>query len=110
MIFVSMPCCYEGVMTLTNTSIRNCKGEISAFRPSIMIGVPAVCDSIVVAKVNSGNPITKAIFNTRRVADDFVLPKVRTTTEAEGRLRIALSGSPDTKEFLTTALVTVIQA
>jgi long-chain acyl-CoA synthetase len=102
MIFVVMP--------LTDAFIRNCKGEISAFRPSIMVGVPAVCDSIrrgIVTKVNPGSPITKAIFNTRRFADDFVLSKMRAATE--GRLRVGCL-SCDIQEILTTALVTAIQA
>lgn len=126
MIFVGMPCGYGGVKTLTDTSVRNCKGDISAFRPSIMVGVPAVWETIrkgIVAKVNSGGAIRKAVFNfamnmkknnvpiLAQLADIVVLSGVRAATG--GRLRIALSGgaavSRDTQEFLTAALVTVIQ-
>jgi long-chain acyl-CoA synthetase len=126
MIFVGMPCGYGRVKTLTDASVRNCKGDISAFRPSIMVGVPAVWETIrkgIIAKINSGSPITKAVFNgamyakrnnipiLAHLADTFVLSSVRAATG--GRMRIALSGgaaiSRDTQEFLTTALVTVIQ-
>ena len=39
-------------------------GDISAFQLSIVIGVPAVWESIrkgIVAKMNSGSPISKAV-------------------------------------------------
>jgi long-subunit acyl-CoA synthetase (AMP-forming) len=65
-IFVGMPCCCGRIKTLTDASVRNCKGVNSAFRPLNMVGVPAVWEGIrkgIVAKVNSENPITKAIFN-----------------------------------------------
>ena len=126
MIFVGMPCGYGRVKTLTDASVRNCKGDISAFRPSIMVGVPAVWETIrkgIIAKINSGSAIKKAIFNgamhvkknnipiLAQLADSFVLSGVRAATG--GRLRIAMSGgaaiSRDTQEFLTTALVTIIQ-
>ena len=52
-IFLGMPCGYGLVKALTDTSVRNCKGDVSAFRPSIMVGIPAVWESIrkvIVAK------------------------------------------------------------
>ena len=66
MIFVGMTCGYGRIKTLTDASVRNCKGDISAFRPTIMVGVPAVWETIrkgIIAKVNAGSPIKKAIFN-----------------------------------------------
>ena len=41
MILVGMPCGYGRVIvkTLTDASVRNCKGDISAFLPSIIVGV-----------------------------------------------------------------------
>ena len=82
------------VKTLTDTSVQNCcKGDISAFQPSNMVGVPAVWEIIlegIVAIVNSGSPITKAIFNgamyvpvLAQLAGTFILLSVRTVT---GRL------------------------
>lgn len=126
LIFVGMPSGYGRVKTLTDASVRNCKGDISAFRPSIMVGVPAVWETIrkgIIAKVNSGGTIKKNLFNgalaakkknlpvLSQVADSVVLAGVRAATG--GRLRIALSGgaaiSRETQEFLTTALVVVLQ-
>ncbi|PPQ69699.1 hypothetical protein CVT24_001199 [Panaeolus cyanescens] len=126
MIYVGMPSGYGRVKTLTDASVRNCKGDIGAFRPSIMVGVPAVWETIrkgILAKVHAGGTIKKSLFNgamaakkrntpvLSQLADSVVLAGVRAATG--GRLRIALSGgaaiSRETQEFLTTALVTVLQ-
>ena len=126
MIFIGMPCGYGRVKTLTDDSVRNCKGDIGAFRPSIMVGVPAVWEAIrkgILAKVNSGGSLKKAIFDAAmylkknkipglaQLADSLVLSGVRAATG--GRLRVALCGgaaiSRDTQDFLTTALVPIIQ-
>ncbi|KAF9449691.1 acetyl-CoA synthetase-like protein [Macrolepiota fuliginosa MF-IS2] len=124
-LFVGMPAGYGRVKTLTDASVRNCKGDIAAFRPSIMIGVPAVWETIrkgILAKVNSGGAIRRTIFNAAVAAKkynipvlaslgDVILGSVRAATG--GRLRIALSGgaaiSRETQEFLTNALVPIIQ-
>ncbi|KAF5334972.1 hypothetical protein D9611_009928 [Ephemerocybe angulata] len=126
MLFVGMPTGYGRVKTLTDASVRNCKGDIGEFRPSIMVGVPAVWETIrkgILAKVAAGGSLKKSVFNgamaakkknlpvLAQLADSVVLSGVRAATG--GRLRIALSGgaaiSRETQEFLTTALVTVLQ-
>ncbi|KJA24888.1 hypothetical protein HYPSUDRAFT_183200 [Hypholoma sublateritium FD-334 SS-4] len=126
MLFVGMPSGYGRVKTLTDASVRNCKGDIAAFRPSIMVGVPAVWETIrkgILTKVNSGGAVKKSLFNgamsakknnvpvLAQLADSVVLSGVRAATG--GKLRLALSGgaaiSRETQEFLTTALVTVLQ-
>lgn len=126
MLFVGMPSGYGRVKTLTDASVRNCKGDISAFRPSIMVGVPAVWETIrkgILAKVHAGGAIKTMVFNAAmtlkrrgtpvlsQLADAIVFSGVRAATG--GRLRIALSGgaaiSRETQEFLTTALVTMVQ-
>lgn len=125
-LFVGMPSGYGRVKTLTDASVRNCKGDISAFRPSIMVGVPAVWETIrkgILAKVNAGGSFKKSMFNgavnakknnvpvLSQLADSVVLSGVRAATG--GRLRIALSGgaavSRETQEFLSVALVTLLQ-
>jgi long-chain acyl-CoA synthetase len=114
------------VKTLTDQSVRNCKGDIVAFRPTIMIGVPAVWETIrkgIIGKVNSGGAVKKAVFNgaytvkkagipgLSQIADSVVFSSVRAATG--GRLRFALSGgaslSHETQEFLNIALVTMLQ-
>ncbi|KAF9461401.1 long-chain-fatty-acid-CoA-ligase [Collybia nuda] len=126
MLFIGMPSGYGRVKTLTDASVRNCKGDISAFRPSIMVGVPAVWETIrkgILTKVNGGGTLKKSVFNgamaakkanvpvLSQIADSVVLSGVRAATG--GRLRIALSGgaavSRETQEFLSVALVTVVQ-
>ncbi|KAG6875507.1 hypothetical protein C0992_003557, partial [Termitomyces sp. T32_za158] len=117
MLFVGMPSGYGRVKTLTDASVRNCKGDISAFRPSIMVGVPAVWETIrkgIIAKVNGGGAVKRSVFNgayaakkanvpvIAQLADSVVLSSVRAATG--GKLRIALSGgaaiSRETQEFL----------
>ena len=124
--YTGLPIGYGRVKTLTDASVRNCKGDISTFRPSIMVGVPAVWETIrkgILAKVHAGGTIKKNVFNgaytvkknnvpvLSQLADAVVFSGVKAATG--GRLRIAMSGgaalSRETQEFLSTALVTVLQ-
>ncbi|KAJ6529032.1 long-chain-fatty-acid-CoA-ligase [Mycena vulgaris] len=126
MLFVGMPTGFGGVKTLTDASVRNCDGDIKAFRPSVMVGVPAVWETIrkgIIAKVAAGGTIRSSVFRgaveakrrgtpgLARLADSVVLSSVRAATG--GRLRIAMSGgaaiSRETQEFLSVALVMLLQ-
>ncbi|KAF9232892.1 hypothetical protein BU15DRAFT_90547 [Melanogaster broomeanus] len=117
---------YGRVKTLTDASVRNCKGDLVAFRPTILVGVPQVWETIrkgIITKVNSSGTLKKSIFNgavavkkanvpvLSQIADSAILSSVRAATG--GRLRLALSGgaalSRETQEFLSTALVTLLQ-
>jgi len=56
---------YGSPKTLTDTSVRSCKGDLLEFTPSIMVGVPAVWESIrksIVDRVNSSGMISKKLF------------------------------------------------
>jgi len=126
LLFVGMTFGYGKIKTLTDASVRNCKGDIREFRPSIMVGVPAVWETIrkgILTQVNAGGALKKAVFNgsvkikkagvpgLSQVVDSVVLSKIKAATG--GRLRLALSGgsamSRETNEFLNTVLVTVLQ-
>jgi long-chain acyl-CoA synthetase len=126
LLFVGMPSGYGRVKTLTDASVRNCQGDLSAFKPSIMVGVPAVWETIrkgIIGKINSSGAVKKSVFNgamavkkagvpgLSQIADSAVLSNVRAATG--GRLRLALSGgaslSRETQEFLSIALVTMLQ-
>ena len=126
LFYVGMTTGYGKIKTLTDASVRNCQGDIGAFRPTIMVGVPAVWESIrkgVLGKINKSSIISKAVFNAAyvvkknkipilsTVADTVVFSKVRAQTG--GRLRLAMSGgaalSRETQEFLSVALVTILQ-
>ncbi|TBU40745.1 long-chain-fatty-acid-CoA-ligase [Dichomitus squalens] len=126
LFFVGMTFGYGRVKTLTDASVRNCLGDIRAFRPSIMTGVPAVWEMIrkgIVAKINTGGTLRKSVFNgaysvkkagvpgLSQLADSAVFSQVKAATG--GNLRLALSGgaalSAETQEFLSVAVVTVLQ-
>ena len=124
--FVGMCIGYGHVKTLTDQSVRNCKGDFRAFRPTVMMGVPALWELIrkgILAQVNNGGAIRKTVFNgamsikkanvpvVKDVVDALVFSKIKQATG--GRLRLAMSGggflSRETQEFLTLTLVTVFQ-
>jgi long-chain acyl-CoA synthetase len=126
LLFVGCTVGYGRVKTLTDASVRKCQGDLPAFKPTIMVGVPAVWETIrkgIIAKVNAGGALKKRVFNgaltlkranvpvLAGLADTVVLSAVRAATG--GKLRLALSGgaalSRETQEFLTTALVTMLQ-
>ncbi|KAF8547528.1 acetyl-CoA synthetase-like protein [Imleria badia] len=117
---------YGRVKTLTDESVRKCKGDIVAFQPTVLVGVPQVWETIrksVLTKVNASGSLKKTIFHGAMavkkanvpiladIADAVVLSKVKAATG--GRLRLALSGgatlSKETQEFLSVALVTILQ-
>lgn len=118
---------YGTVKTLTDTSVRNCVGDIRALRPSIMVGVPAVWELIrkgILTKVKAGGALKSSVFNgafnakksmgkgfISNVMDAVVFNAVKQATG--GRLKVALSGgapiSKETQEFLSIALVMVLQ-
>lgn len=114
------------VKTLTDQSVRHCYGDIREFKPSIMIGVPAVWETIkksILTVVLKGSKFRQLVFRgalaakknkipiLKQLADIVVFSQVRAQTG--GKLRFALSGgaalSRETQEFLTVALVTVLQ-
>ncbi|EGN92303.1 hypothetical protein SERLA73DRAFT_99477 [Serpula lacrymans var. lacrymans S7.3] len=126
LFFSGMTTGYGRVKTLTDASVRKCKGDIVTFKPSIMVGVPAVWETIrkgIVGKINSSGTIKKSVFNSAmavkkanvpglsQFVDSAVLSSVKQATG--GRLRLALSGgaalSRETQEFLSVALVTMLQ-
>ncbi|KAL8280471.1 hypothetical protein RQP46_007119 [Phenoliferia psychrophenolica] len=128
MIFLGIQMGYGTVKTLTDTSVRNCVGDIRAFRPTILIGVPAVWELIrkgIVVKVKAGGRLKEAVFNfafnlkksvgrksyIAQILDAVVFKAVKEATG--GRLQYGVNGgaplSRDTQEFLSTALVMIIQ-
>jgi long-chain acyl-CoA synthetase len=125
-LYIGLCSGYGRVKTLTDASVRNCKGDIKAFRPTIMVGVPAVWELIrkgIIAQVNNSGAVRKSMFNgamtvkkanvpvLKTVVDSVVFSKIKQATG--GRLRLAMSGgaalSRETQEFLNHALVTLVQ-
>ncbi|TVY13253.1 Long-chain-fatty-acid--CoA ligase 1 [Lachnellula arida] len=119
---------YGNPKTLSDQSVKNCKGDIREFRPTVLVGVPAVWESIrkgIVAKVNSSSAIVKNLFwaalwakNNMMlyglpgagILDAVVFKKVKEATG--GRLRICLNGggsvSKDTQRFLSLAVTPML--
>ncbi|GJN87589.1 hypothetical protein Rhopal_000544-T1 [Rhodotorula paludigena] len=119
---------YGNVKTLTDASVRNCLGDIRELQPTIMVGVPAVWETIrkgIVSKVRSAGALKSKVFDLgvsmKRlggrgsilggIADKVVFEAVKQGTG--GKLKYALSGgapiSKETQEFLSIALVLIIQ-
>ncbi|PWN28303.1 acetyl-CoA synthetase-like protein [Jaminaea rosea] len=126
LIFVGVTMGYGSVKTLTDQSVRNCQGDLVAFKPSVMVGVPAVWEQIrkgINAKLSAAPTIARGMFNAGLTVkrnkipglsgffDAVVFKKVAAATG--GRLRLALSGgaaiSRETQEFLDLALVQLLQ-
>ncbi|CAJ0838054.1 16829_t:CDS:2, partial [Entrophospora sp. SA101] len=60
-----VPMGYGSIRTLTDSSVRNCQGDLRELRPTIMTGVPAVWESIrkgVITKVQEGGPTIQKMF------------------------------------------------
>ena len=119
---------YGNPKTLSDTSVRNCKGDIREFRPTVLIGVPAVWESVkkgILAKVNGGSFLVKHMFwgafslkqmllasglPGAGILDAIVFKKLKEATG--GRLRIAFNGggpiSEETIKFISYAVTPMI--
>ena len=126
MFYVGVPMGYGNVKTLTDTSMKNCVGDIRAFQPTIMCGVPSVWELIrkgIQSKVKAGGAVKEKLFQGAMAAKTFnktlfggitdavVFKQVKQATG--GKLKYAMSGgapiSQSTQQFLMTCLVTTIQ-
>ena len=119
---------YANPRTLSDASVRHCKGDIREFSPTVMVGVPAVWESVkkgIVSKVDSGSMITKNLFWGALAAKNFlmdsglpgsgildavVFKKLKDATG--GRLRFCMNGggpiSKETLRFVSMAICPMI--
>lgn len=115
---------YANVKTLTDASVRNCDGDMKTFKPTIMVGVAAVWETVrkgILTQVNKLPSFTQKIFwgsyHAKLKMKQYHLPggdtlgnlvfkKVRQATG--GCLRYVLNGgsplSIDTQVFITNLL------
>ena len=116
---------YAGVKTLSDTSVRNCEGDMKAFKPSIMVGVPAVWEQVrkgILGQISKQPTMTQKIFwaayHTKIKCDKYKIPilpniisnvifkKVKQATG--GNIRLMLNGgsplSHDAQEFISTLI------
>jgi len=64
--FTGIPVAYGTVKTLTQDSVRNCDGDLTAYKPSIIVGVPAVYELIrkgMVKKIHESPSVVQSVFN-----------------------------------------------
>lgn len=118
---------YGTVKTISDVSVRKCKGDIREFRPNVMVGVPAVWETVrkgIMAKVADLPPFTQKVFwaayNTKLrllnhnlpcpLVDSLIFKKIKDATG--GNLRIVLNGGAAvariTQEFVTTLLAPMV--
>lgn len=119
---------YGNPKTLSDTSVRNCAGDIREFKPSVLVGVPAVWESVkkgIIAKVNAGSPVVKSLFWGALAAKNFlmgaglpgsgaldavVFKKIKEATG--GRLRLCMNGggpvAKETQRFISMAICPMI--
>ena len=123
-IFIGATLGYGSPRTLSDTSTRNCAGDMRAFAPTIMVGVPQIWETVrkgVVTKVASSGALVHALFWSafniksflvnynlpgQTIFDSLVFNSVRTMTG--GRLRFVVNGasgiSKGTAHFLSMVL------
>ncbi|EFQ33159.1 AMP-binding enzyme [Colletotrichum graminicola] len=119
---------YGNPKTLSDNSVRNCAGDIREFKPSVMVGVPAVWETVkkgIVAKVNAGSPLVKTLFWNALsakmhmmnagipgsgVLDSVVFKKLKEATG--GRLKLCMNGggpiAKETQQFISMAIAPMI--
>ena len=119
---------YGNPKTLSDASVRNCNGDIREFKPSVLIGVPAVWETVkkgIIAKVNAGSPLVKTLFwgamglKEKLLAnglpgsgllDAIVFKKIKEATG--GRMKLCLSAggpvSAETQKFISMAICPMI--
>lgn len=123
---------YGNPRTLTDATVRNCKGDIGEFKPTILVGVPAVWETVrkgILTKVNAGSVVLRNMFwaalrakslalstgvpgggMAAGVLDAAVFKKVKEATG--GRLRICLNGggavSKDTQRFVSLTIAPMV--
>lgn len=119
---------YGNPKTLSDNSVRHCNGDIREFKPSILIGVPAVWETVkkgIIAKVNAGSPLVRRLFwgalwaksallsnglPGSGVLDAVVFKKIKEATG--GRMKLCLSaGGPvakETQHFISMAICPMV--
>lgn len=121
------PLGYANVKTLTEASCRNCQPDLIEFKPTIMVGVAAVWESVrkgVLSKLKQASPLQQRIFwaafKAKSTLNHYGLPggglfdvifkKVKAATG--GELRYVLNGgspiSVDAQVFVTTLLAPML--
>ncbi|KAH7379521.1 hypothetical protein BKA66DRAFT_420456 [Pyrenochaeta sp. MPI-SDFR-AT-0127] len=119
---------YGTIRTLSDASVRNCAGDIRELKPTVMVGVPQVWETIkkgIINKVEAGGAVKSNMFWGAYAAKSFLLGsglpgsglldsivfnKVKEATG--GRLRICMNGggpiAKETQRFISIAITPMI--
>jgi len=127
-LYLGIPMGYGSPKTLSDLSMKNCKGDIKEFKPTILVGVPAVWETIrkgIEGRIEKQNALKKMIFwgalKIKRFLCAWYLPgegiidrKVFKIVRDEmgGRLRACLNGagpiSLKTRRFISFVVAPLI--
>jgi len=103
--YVGLQIGYGRIRTLTDASVRNCQGDLKECKPTIMIGVPQIWETIrkgILNNVNKMTPLKKSVFRgsmsikkanvpiLSNIVDSVVFSQVEAQTGC--RLRYVLNG------------------
>ncbi|KAK0629091.1 hypothetical protein B0T17DRAFT_524619 [Bombardia bombarda] len=127
-VFVGATLGYAHPRTIADSSVRNCAGDMRAFAPTVMVGVPQIWETIkkgVEARVNGYGALTRGLFwgafnlksflvanglPGQTLFDDLVFGQVRTMTG--GRLRFIINGASgiatSTQQFMSMVVAPMI--
>ena len=118
---------YGSIRTLSEGSVRNCKGDIREFRPTVMVGVPAVWETVrkgIMGRVNASVVVRNMFWSAMHaknmllstglpgatVLDSIVFNKIKEATG--GKLRICMYGggpiAKETQNFISMAITPMI--
>lgn len=119
---------YGNPKTLSDASVRNCNGDIREFKPSVLVGVPAVWENVkkgIIGKVNGGSAIVRNLFwgalwaknalmswglPGSGILDAVVFKKIKEATG--GRMKLCMNGggpvAKDTQRFISMAICPMI--
>lgn len=119
---------YAHPRTLSDTTVRNCAGDLRELKPTLMVGVPAIWETVrkgILQKVSEGGIITRTLFHTAikskrflcenslpgtQILDSFVFNKVAAATG--GNLRLCMNGAgpiaQSTQEFISLTICPMI--
>ena len=128
-VFAGVTCGYARPKTLTDASVRKCQGDLSAFKPNILFGVPAVWEMIrkaAMGKVSQSGFVTRNAFylalevkkwlgpyvpGVNWAIDTMVLSQVKEAVG--GHINFAVNGgaaiSRETQEFFNLAVMPLTQ-
>ena len=119
---------YGSPRTLSDTSVRNCVGDIREFRPTVLVGVPAVWESIkkgLLTRVEKAGAISRTLFWAGYYLKGFLMDRglpgsgildrivFKAPKEATGgRLRFCFNGSSaiseDTLKFISLVITPMV--